>query len=204
MEDIARPPKNAQLSAEVTKSANETTCTNFIVQFDGPEDEEDPKNWPTHQKVTCTILYGLLTMGVTLSSAIYSTGVKEIATQFNVGQDVANLGTSTLLIGFGTGPLLWAPMSELFGRKVPVLVPYFLALIFTIGTAVATNLPTILVTRFFVGFFGSAPIAITGGVLADLFNPQQRGLALVGYAGAVVGGPVFGKFYFRILGLMNN
>ncbi|KAH8665543.1 major facilitator superfamily domain-containing protein [Ilyonectria robusta] len=190
MEDIARPP--ARWTAEVTKGANETTRANFIVQFDGPDDACDPKNWPTHQKVTCTILYGLLTMGVTLSSAIYSTGVKEIATQFNVGQDVANLGTSTLLIGFGTGPLLWAPMSELFGRKAPVLVPYFLALIFTIGTAVATNLPTILATRFFVGFFGSAPIAITGGVLADLFNPQQRGLALVGYAGAVVGGPVFG------------
>lgn len=202
MEDIARPP--ARWTAEVTKGANETTRANFIVQFDGPDDACDPKNWPTHQKVTCTILYGLLTMGVTLSSAIYSTGVKEIATQFNVGQDVANLGTSTLLIGFGTGPLLWAPMSELFGRKAPVLVPYFLALIFTIGTAVATNLPTILATRFFVGFFGSAPIAITGGVLADLFNPQQRGLALVGYAGAVVGGPVFGKFDVRILELMSN
>ncbi|KAK7428236.1 hypothetical protein QQZ08_005302 [Neonectria magnoliae] len=189
MDDVLRP--KSEWSSVTTPNPSDGTLTNNIVQFDGPDDEGNPKNWPVRRKVTYTILYGLLTMGVTFSSAVYSTGVKQIAKEFGSSQDIANLGTSTLLIGFGTGPLLWAPMSEMFGRKVPVLMPYFLALVFTVGTTVATNITTVLTTRFFVGFFGSAPMVITGGVLGDLFDPQQRGLALVGYAGAVVGGPVF-------------
>ena len=49
---------------------------------------------------------------------------------------------------------------------------------------------TVLVTRFFAGFFSSAPITNSGGVLADLFPPRQRGSALAGYSIAVAGGPL--------------
>lgn len=35
-------------------------------------------------------------------------------------------------------------------------------------------------------------MTVTGGVLSDIFPPQQRGLAVVGYAIAVVGGPTLG------------
>ena len=49
-----------------------------------------------------------------------------------------------------------------------------------------------MLTRFFAGLFGSAPVTNTGGVLGDIWNPQQRGTAIVGYAFAVVGGPTIG------------
>ena len=49
-----------------------------------------------------------------------------------------------------------------------------------------------MITRFFAGFFGSAPVTNTGGVLGDLYSPGQRGVAMAGYALAVVGGPVLG------------
>jgi MFS family permease len=90
------------------------------------------------------------------------------------------------------GPLLFAPLSEVYGRKLAVLTPYFLAAIFSFATAVSKDLQTVLITRFFAGFFGSAPVTNTGGVLGDLWAPEQRGVAIVGYAMAVVGGPVFG------------
>lgn len=46
--------------------------------------------------------------------------------------------------------------------------------------------------RFFTGLFGSAPVTNTGGVLGDIWSAEQRGLAIVGYAMAVVGGPTIG------------
>jgi MFS family permease len=49
-----------------------------------------------------------------------------------------------------------------------------------------------MITRFFTGFFGSAPVTNTGGVLSDIWSPEERGAAIVGYAMAVVGGPVIG------------
>lgn len=46
-----------------------------------------------------------------------------------------------------------------------------------------------LITRFFAGLFGSAPVTITGGVLTDIWLPHQRGVAVVGYSLTLVGGP---------------
>ena len=79
-----------------------------------------------------------------------------------------------------------------YGRKPAVLAPYFIAACFSFGTATAKDIQTILITRFFAGLFGSAPVTNTGGVLGDIWAPQQRGTAIVGYAFAVVGGPTIG------------
>lgn len=102
------------------------------------------------------------------------------------------VGLSILLAGFGLGPLLWAPLSEVYGRKPAILIPYFVAAVFSFGTATAKDIQTVLITRFFTGLFGSAPVTNTGGVLSDIWAPTQRGTAVVGYAFAVVGGPVLG------------
>lgn len=73
-----------------------------------------------------------------------------------------------------------------------MLIPYFIAGCFSFGTATAKDIQTVLLTRFFAGLFGSAPVTNTGGVLGDIWAPQQRGTAIVGYAFAVVGGPTLG------------
>ncbi|KAL2832124.1 major facilitator superfamily domain-containing protein [Aspergillus cavernicola] len=168
------------------------TAEDVIVDFDGPDDPYRPLNWAFRKKVITTLLYGLTTMGATWASAIYSTGTEEVSSQFGVGEEVSTLGTSLLLFGFGLGPLVWAPLSEVYGRKPAVLAPYFIAAIFSFGSATAKDLQTLMLTRFFTGFFGSAPVTNTGGVLSDIWSPEQRGAAIVGYAMAVVGGPVLG------------
>ena len=70
--------------------------------------------------------------------------------------------------------------------------PYFVAAVFSFATGAAKDIQTVLITRFFAGFFGSAPVANTGGVLGDIWAPEQRGVAVSGYAIAVVGGPTIG------------
>ena len=102
----------------------------------------------------------------------------------------------TLLARWGFGSLLWAPLSELYGRKWPVLVPVLVSTIMSFGTAAAKDIQTVLITRFFTGFFGSAPITCTGGVFVDLWRPTQRGNAIVGYTFCVCGGPVSSNLYY--------
>ena len=91
---------------------------------------------------------------------------------------------------FGFGPLVWAPLSEVYGRKWPTVAPCFIAALFSFATAVSMNIRSIIVTRFFCGFFGAAPIICTGGAFADMWDATQRGNAIVGYALAVAAGPV--------------
>lgn len=171
---------------------HQKTSTDVIVGFDGPDDPYRPLNWAFKKKVMTTALYGFTTMGATFASSVYSPAVNQIAGDYNVGSEVSLLGVSLLLFGFGVGPLIWAPLSEVYGRKPAVLIPYFIAAVFSFGTAAAKDIQTICITRFFTGLFGSAPVTNTGGVLGDIWAAEQRGVAIVGYAMAVVGGPTLG------------
>jgi hypothetical protein len=139
------------------------TGPDVIVTFDGPDDPYKPLNWSFKKKVVTTTLYGFTTMGATWASSVYSPGIIQIAHDFHVGTEVSTLGLAFLLFGFGVGPMLWAPLSEVYGRKIAVLLPYFVAAIFAFGTATAKDIQTVLITRFFAGFFGSAPVTNTGG-----------------------------------------
>ena len=171
---------------------NEKTGPDVLVDFDGPDDPLRPLNWPLRKKVITTALYGFTTAGATLSSSIYASGIQQVSHRFDVGREVSTLGTTLFLFGLGIGPLVWAPLSEVYGRKQAVLTPYFLAAIFSIASGAAKDIQTVLITRFFTGIFSSAPVTNTGGVLGDIWSPQQRAMALVGYAYAVAGGPLVG------------
>ncbi|EGZ69589.1 MFS general substrate transporter [Neurospora tetrasperma FGSC 2509] len=146
--------------------AHTPTGKDVIVDFEGPDDPYRPMNWPMKKKIMTTMLYGLITMSASWASSSYSAGTAQVSTHFDVGHEVAVLGTSIFLVGFGIGPLLWAPLSE--------------------------DYQTLMITRFFGAFFSSAPVTNTGGVLGDLFSPAERGIAMAGYAMAVVGGPAIG------------
>lgn len=172
--------------------AHQQTTADVLVDFDGDDDPYRPMNWPTKKKVTTTLMYGFTTMSATWASSAYSAGTRQIAAEFNVGNQVAVLGTTLFLFGFGLGPLLWAPLSEVYGRRLAVLTPMFVAICFSFGSAAAKDFQTLMITRFFGAFFASAPVTNTGGVLGDLYSPAWRALAMAGYAMAVVGGPCLG------------
>lgn len=87
---------------------------------------------------------------------------------------------------------VWGPGSEVFGRKMPLFFGYFCFAIFQIPVAVAQNLYTIMLCRFFGGAFASAPLAIVGGALADFFGPVDRGIAVCVFAAATFIGPIAG------------
>jgi DHA1 family multidrug resistance protein-like MFS transporter len=87
---------------------------------------------------------------------------------------------------------VWGPLSEVFGRKVPLFTGYIAFIILQIPVAVAQNTETVLICRFIGGCFGSAPLAIVGGALADFWGPVDRGVAICVFAGATFIGPVTG------------
>lgn len=60
------------------------------------------------------------------------------------------------------------------------------------GSAGSRNITTLLVLRFFAGTFGGSPLVNSGGTIADLFPPAQRGLAMTLYCVAPFLGPVLG------------
>ncbi|KAK7204363.1 putative MFS multidrug transporter [Myxozyma melibiosi] len=163
-----------------------------LVQFEGPDDPFKPLNWSIGKKVYTTFAYALCTFGPQAASSIYGQVSEDISQQFNVSPLVATLGVSTFLLGVGFGPMLFAPISEVYGRRIGVIIPLAFSGLFSIGCGAANNFATILIMRFFQGLFGGAPIANTGGVLGDIWTPNIRAVALVLYSFVVTGGPPLG------------
>lgn len=114
------------------------------------------------------------------------------AKEFHVSREVMILGVSLFVAGFAGGPIIWGPLSELYGRKRPLMIGFAIFAIFQVPVAVAQNLQTIFVCRFFGGIFGVAPLAIVGGALNDFWDPVDRGVAMCVFAGATFIGPTFG------------
>ncbi|KAF4313514.1 Major facilitator superfamily [Botryosphaeria dothidea] len=163
-----------------------------LIEWDGPDDPDNPMNWPTWWKWTVTTSLGLMTFCITFASSVFSTATMVTAEKFGVSTEVMTLGTSLFVLGFAAGPIIFGPLSELYGRKYPLFFGFFVFAIFQIAVAVAQNLYTVMLCRFFGGLFGSAPLAIVGGALADFWNPIDRGVAVCIFAGATFIGPVAG------------
>jgi DHA1 family multidrug resistance protein-like MFS transporter len=64
--------------------------------------------------------------------------------------------------------------------------------LFILGQAVAPNMQTLLVTRFFSGFFACAPLSNSGGLIADMWDGKTRGLAMNLLSTMISIGPVLG------------
>lgn len=70
--------------------------------------------------------------------------------EFNIDSDTTiTLGMTTYMLGLASGPLILAPMSELYGRRPVYLISLFLFFIFVLPACISTNYATILIVRFF-------------------------------------------------------
>jgi DHA1 family multidrug resistance protein-like MFS transporter len=150
----------------------------YVVEFDGHDDPLHAQNWPMKKKLTMGVILAFDALSASMGSSIFSSAGGYVASEFGVGTEVGTLGTSLFVFGYAFGPLFWAPISELYGRRPPLVIAAFLFSIFTIAVAVGKDIQTIMICRFFAGLCGSSPLAIVAAVFADMFNNEVRGLAV--------------------------
>lgn len=86
----------------------------------------------------------------------------------------------------------WGPLSELYGRVIVLQLVNLIYLFFNLGCGLARTKGQLIAFRFLAGLGGSAPLAIGGGVLSDLFTAEHRGKALSIYSLAPLLGPAIG------------
>ncbi|KAJ5206496.1 Major facilitator superfamily domain general substrate transporter [Penicillium cf. griseofulvum] len=171
----------------------------YVVQW-MPKDFRNPLQLKSSMKWFITLVAAIETLVVALVSSAYTGGLLQIKENFGTTTEVATLGVSLYVLGFALGPLIWAPMSELFGRQIVFITTYCGLTIFCAACTGATNIETMLVFRFLSGAFGSSPLTNSGGVIADMFMARERGLALSAFALAPFLGPVIGPIAGGFLG----
>jgi DHA1 family multidrug resistance protein-like MFS transporter len=121
------------------------------------------------------LLMFLYTFAVYCGSSIYTSSEPQIMQVFGVGQSKASLGLSIYVIGYGVGPLIFSPLSEIpvFGRNVPYMVSFALFVILCVPMALVDNYAGLLVLRFLTGFMGSPCLATGAASMQDMVSIQS-------------------------------
>lgn len=157
----------------------------------GLSDPKHPNNW-SFKKKSVVVISGIMSvLNSTLGSSLPSGAIDPIAKHFNVtNQYQMVLPVSCYLMGYTIGPVCCGPLSENFGRKPVMLYSFMLYIIFTMACAVAPTWASLLVFRLFCGIMASAPIAITGGMYADVYSDaRKRGMSMLAFMVATSCGP---------------
>ncbi|CAI7668988.1 unnamed protein product [Penicillium manginii] len=196
-------PQSAQ-PAQLTEYP-ETDLDQGLVGWDGQDDPQNPQNFSSAKKWTLLFLISAVTFVSPLASSMFSPAVSYVGKDLHIeNETLLSFTVSVYLIGYVAGPLLLAPLSEIYGRRIVLSGSNWFFIVWQIGCALATNVETLIVCRFFAGIGGSGPLTLGAGVIADLFPLERRGLATSLWSlGPLVGpsiGPVAGGFMGETIG----
>ena len=113
---------------------------------------------------------------------------------------LAGFVVSVYVLGYASGPLVIAPLSELYGRCWVYNISNIIFVIFSIACAVSTSQGMLIGFRYLAGVVGSTVITIGGGTVGDLFVQEERGKAMSLWSLGPLLGPVVGPVAGGFLG----
>ncbi|QIX01081.1 hypothetical protein AMS68_006598 [Peltaster fructicola] len=166
--------------------------------WDGPNDPENPFNWPTWKKAYHTMASAVLGFSVTCGSSLITPSFAQIEEDFHTSITATALTLSLFVLGLGLGPIIAAPISEIWGRAVVYRSTAVIWLFFILGAGFSTSFGSLLVCRLLAGLAGGPCLAVGAGTNADMYRPHQRAVAstfyvMMPFLGPAIG-PVVGGF----------
>ncbi|KAK5988699.1 Efflux pump radE [Cladobotryum mycophilum] len=164
-----------------------------IVDWDGPDDPENPLNWPSRKKFAVVAIVSAITFISPLASSIFAPGIQQVMDDFHsTNPELASFIVSVYVIGYASGPLVLAPLSELYGRSPLYHTCNVFFIIFTVACALSPNMTALIIFRLLAGVAGSCSLTIGAGTLADVISFEKRGKAMAAWVFGPLFGPVVG------------
>ncbi|KAL4892877.1 major facilitator superfamily domain-containing protein [Aspergillus ambiguus] len=193
--------ENESYSVDARNSSNNQDS--YIVDWED-RDSEDPQNWALAKKLSFTVVGCSMIFSVAFASSIFGSATSVTAAQFNVSDEVMSLSVALYIAGYAIGPLFFAPFSEIVGHAIPLSMALLGCAVFQIPLSLAQNVQTILISRFLNGAIGSGVLAVGSGMMAELWNPVSRAVA-IGFNATMMNmgstvGPIAGSFIVQRYG----
>ncbi|TLD36891.1 mfs multidrug [Venturia nashicola] len=164
-----------------------------LVTWDGPDDPTNPKNWSSGRKWAATFVVSSFTFISPVSSSMVAPALTSMARDLNITSEIeSSLVLSIFVLAYAVGPLFLGPFSEVYGRVKVIQISNMFYLAWNLGCGFAKTKGEMMAFRFLAGLGGSAPLAIGGGVLSDIFTADERGKAISIYSLMPLLGPALG------------
>jgi DHA1 family bicyclomycin/chloramphenicol resistance-like MFS transporter len=139
-----------------------------------------------NNRLRLVLLLGAFSALGPLTIDMYLPSFPQIAADFGTPASLVQLSLTACLIGLGLGQIIMGPLSDIHGRRKPIIISLVIYLIASFVCAVSPNIIYFIAARFVQGFAASAGIVISRAIVRDLYS-----------------GPELTKF-FSLLMLVNN
>ncbi|RAL15606.1 MFS transporter [Aspergillus homomorphus CBS 101889] len=187
-----QPDAEAALSRG-TEQYPVTDLDKGLVGWESQDDPQNPRNYPAARKWFLLALVSLITLISPFASSVFASAAVFAGEEFGITSPILETFSVTgYLFGYIAGPLLFSPLSELFGRTIVLNIATTSFVLFQVGCALAPSIRALIGFRLLTGIGGSACLATGGGVVSDLFVAEERGLAMSIYSAGPLFGPVLG------------
>ena len=120
-----------------------------------------------------TIILGSFTGLTPLAVDMYLPAMPELGRAFGASPSAVQLTLSTFFIGLGLGQFVYGPLSDRFGRKLPLYIGGALFVGASIGCALVNSIETMVALRFVQALGCAAGLVVPRAMVRDLFAPQH-------------------------------
>ncbi|KAI1086786.1 MFS general substrate transporter [Rostrohypoxylon terebratum] len=159
----------------------------------------DPLRWPKTRKGIMVAISCTATCFTAYAAGAYSEAANLIAADLHTTREGALAGVTTFCLGFAIAPMVLAPFSEINGRYPVFAVAGLIFVVFQAVCGAVTNLAGMLVARFLKGVGGSVFSTMVGGVIADMYEKEDRNTPMAVFSGSVLVGTGLGPMVAAVM-----
>lgn len=167
--EAAKPPTLTRSSLPTESSLDADANANIdpdIITWNGPDDPENPKNWPKGLKWKNTCVISLFVFISPVSSSMIAPAMQDLGKALGMHSNIEiYLSMAIFILAYSIGPIFFGPSSELYGRVCLLQISNVWYLAWNLGCGFAKTKSQLFAFRFLAGIGGSAPLAIGGGAI---------------------------------------
>ena len=115
-----------------------------------------------------TVFLGIMTAMAPLSTDMYLPALPEMSMDFGISASLTQLTLTMTMFGMALGQIFMGPLSDRFGRKIPLLCGMAVFTAASFGACLADSITIFLVFRFLQGFSGASGIVIARAIARDV------------------------------------
>ncbi|MDR4947576.1 multidrug effflux MFS transporter [Neobacillus cucumis] len=101
---------------------------------------------------------------------MYLSAFPRIMKFFETNASMVQTSLTSALLGLSFGQIVIGPLSDVHGRRKPLLISMILFFVSSVGCAISPNVEVFIALRFIQGFSASAGLVITRAIVSDLYN----------------------------------
>lgn len=118
MSELEKGPLGAGPKTSATTAAIAVQAETITVSWDSPSDPSNPYNWSQRRKWATTVLTSLGGLVTLISGPMLAPALDVISKDLHISQAEASMALSIYVLAFAFGPMVLAPCSEVWGRRI--------------------------------------------------------------------------------------